>query len=297
MKYLVRKGFLVVLTAWALSLPVMGAPLERLTVTPQPIQLPDRLALTVQEIDGVAWYDVFEGEAGAERFLQRIEVTSLAFDASATAVFTVGGDGSLLADTPYRLVVAARDVQGRDIAGVAVRTQTGSWDGTYRWKNSQPGNDDGLPAALVARVSTRSLRMVGSKPRHEVSIQSADGRMAVIAILGENTYRAQEVQPLADISAEERAVVDFLMQFNRTSYLPEKMGVVSAEVEAAHARIVYRFEFDSYHADITADYRLVSTGEGTITLQMAFTGEGLARRAIYSDPENTSSGAFVLVKD
>lgn len=277
--------------AWAVT-PIAG-----FTAVPAAVQTPVSLTLDIQEVTGAVWYDVYEGEAGAERPLARIAASSLAFDASATAKLTVGNDGSLKADTPYRLVVAARDGAENNLAGVAVRTRTGSWDGTYRWTNPTGADNNGRRASLEIMVRSRSLRMAGSVPRQELFLRTPDGNEVQALVMSPDVYSPGVSYPVDGADAQSQAIREFLFLFNRTRHVPQAWMVESVRMEGTAMDIRYVLTAGDRTVGVSARYELAVDGEGRSVLRLSHVGDGLAKNAVFSNPEAGSSGIFVLLKD
>jgi len=274
-------------------LPVYCASLD-LRLAGEP--LPNQIRLAWNPVENAVWYDFYEGPAGSENFLVRLEASQLRSAPDGYLSWISGGNEQpLYAETSYRIVAAARNADGRTLASAVLDTTTAGWGGTYQWRNPTDDDNDGRVRDITL-VAKRGPDIPGIPVYYEIYGN----------FLSSGVKELQKVFPLfpldsssfdwvsyKDGSKEATAYRLNAEKFNKTNMKPKSWKVQSIQVGAGQYVTKILTKALGFEVATVSTYTFRLDENDNREICFLNQGSGMASIGLFANPEE-SGAPFVL---
>lgn len=258
--------------------------------------LPNQVRMVWKPVDNAVWYDFYEGPAGSENFLVRLEASQLQPAADGELSWTSGGnERPLYAETPYRIVAAARNADGQTLASAVLDTTTAGWDGTYQWRNPTDDDNDGRVRDITL-VAKRGPDIPGIPVYYEIYgnfLSSGINELQKVFPLFPLNSSSFDWVSYKDGSAEATAYRLNAEKFNKTNMKPKSWKVQSIQVGAGQYVTKILTKALGFEVATVSTYTFRLDENDNREIYFLNQGSGMASIGLFANPEE-SGAPFVL---
>lgn len=294
----VSSGFPVMVFFAIFLFGIIPAYCASLDLRPIGEPLPNQIRLAWSSVDDATWYDFYEGPAGSETFLVRLEAAKLRPNEDGNLLWTSGGnDQPLISETSYRIVAAARSADGQTLASAAVTATTASWEGRYQWKNPTDDDNEGRVRDITL-VTKRGPDISGIPVYYEIYGDfSSTGIKALQKIFPLFPLDMSNFDWVSykDSTSEATAYRINAEKFNKTNMKPKSWKVQSIQVGAGKYVTKILTKALGFEVSTVSTYTFQLDEDGRRQILFQNQGSGLAAIGLFANPV-ASGSPFVLTE-
>ena len=239
--------------------------------------LPTSIHMTWDGIEGAEHYDIYNGD---------VPVARLDHDAREYTVT------HLLSDTGYRLCVAARSHEDKDLAAEWVDERTTSWDGIYEWINKTDSDNNGKLRHLKLRLETNMDPAYGQY--QSVYLMFDDGSEFMIFPLF--PFDSKLSGAWIDYDDESRGGVAYRTNaelYNVSPFKPSRWRIDRVEIDYDSTSAYIQTSALGITVMTETSYHLYME-DGSAMMAFETKGSGIADKVIFKNPNPGEGDAFIL---
>lgn len=239
--------------------------------------LPTSVHLTWNGIEGSEHYDIYNGD---------VPVARLDRDAREYTVT------HLLSDTEYRLCIAARSPEDKDLAAEWVSESTTSWDGVYEWINETDDDNNGKLRHLKLRLETNVDPDYGQY--QSVFLMFDDGSEFMIFPLF--PFDSELSGTWIDYDDESRGGVAYRTNselYNVSPFKPSRWRIDRIEIDYDSTSAYIQTSALGITVMTETSYHLYME-DGSAMMAFETKGTGIADKVIFKNPNPGEGDAFIL---
>ncbi len=271
---------------WMCAAALYAASVEmRLSGTPQP----NSITVEFPPVEGTWWYDFYQGPAGKETFVQRLEASKMQALTNGDLTWTLGGNESpIYSMTAYRIVAAARTADGNTLASGALTATSGTWSGVYKWTNPTDKDNDGKVREIVLTVKPGPA-VAGIPMYYEIYTDFASVGDPVLRKvfpmfpLDVTSYDWVSYKDSSDVATAYRLNAE---KFNKTTMKPKSWKLQSITVAPDEYTTKIISKALGFEVTTTSTYSFEIDAQGKRVIKFLNIGSGMAAIGLFPNPED-----------